>query len=642
MSIVITKRPYGRSFSGNPVHYELTSATASTDSNIFFEFRLMFRLIGDALFTEVGRMSWFPTGGVAEINVQDMLHSQLIWQVPAFPADEKTVQRADQQTGQFYIEFREITPTDQNPAFDTSELDFIRTIIRGGINFFKWAGNNFWVNYYNVKKPFLTWQLNGRLSGIQERMYLGYLCNDDGMTSVVIRARVTYLDLSQDLVELPFSPVLDCLYYVPSGAFQWGFDQLAAAAGKSIYYWEIFIVNLSDPASPQTVSEVFKYYADNRNNLNDITLHYRNSLGGLDSVNVRGVVDESLDYNYQEQDITFKPDYFDSHVITAQKLITETQEQQTWKGDIGYLEKEEQDRLRDAQIQRDVYMKTGSKWWPINIITKNLKLKSTGDMKFSLPIEFTLGYGGSGYYTPKSIDLGDGVFTSNVCQAYMYNVDFSISFTDPNATAGNVVGTLSAQEADPQNASTKFHYRINGGAWVDANYSDLPLKIQVPANQANQTLEYQTICTGDIVGKKNTVSFTTVQNAPAPPPVFPITTSQVSSTGTPGSTSSQVFEFTGVNVGDVLPAGVIIQCGVYSHDVIVGPSNGTTDTLNSMLDQLVAAVNATTTAQWNSSGSAPAPGTPGFPPRASHTSGSNRITLTLNYQNSFYVWAHFQ
>jgi hypothetical protein len=640
MSIQITKRPFDRSFSGNPVHYELTSAAAATDANIFFEIRLMFRYLG-GVFAEVHRFQFYPTAGIAEVNVQDLLHSQLDWFVPIFPVDEKSIQSADAQSGEYYIEFREVTPTDQNPAWDVSELDFIRAVLRGGINYFKWRGNNFWVNYYDVVKPFLTWQQSGRLAILDERMFLSYICNST-LASVEARCKVTYMDSTTATVSKAFIDCIkDKIYFIPSGAAQWGLPALDPT--KQIWYWEIYVVDVSDPASPQTISDLFRYEASNQWNLNDITLHYRNSLGGLDSVLVRGVLDENLDYQFQQQNRTFKPDYFDSHVITAQTVITESREQQTWKGDIGHLGREEQDRLRDAQIQRDVYLESSKKWWPVNIVTKNFKLRSTNDMRFTMPIEFTLAYDGAEYYTPKAVDLGDGVFTSNVCLASVIN--FQKIAQDDAASglpAGKTLVTFVGNENDPQNASIQFQYRFNGGPWFFENFADLPSSLQVQLDlDTDFVMDYQAICTGGILGKKYSLSFTTSAGAPPPPPVFPITIAEISNTGTPGSTRTQVEEFNGVNVNDVLPAGVYLDVTVYSHTVSVGPSDGTTDTLNTMLNALVAAVNATTAVQWNDHGSAPASGTPGFKPTASHAAGSNRITLVLNYGNVFAVSGHW-
>lgn len=91
-------------------------------------------------------------------------------------------------------------------------------------------------------------------------------------------------------------------------------------------------------------------------------------------------------------------------------------------------------------------------------------------------------------------------------------------------------------------------------------------------------------------------------------------------------TRTQVFE-----VGPNVTAGNKFYVMVYSHLVQVVAVNG--DTPQTIATKLRDAVNATTTPQWNEWGSAPAAGTPGYPPTA--TSNNNQLTIVLNYGNQF-------
>ena len=632
MAIKITKRPYKLSWSGNPVHYELTSATAATNAAIYFEIRLMFRQVTALVFTEVHRWPFYPTAGIAQISVHNLLNSKLEWQMPTWQLNEKMPQEMKPHTGEYYIEFREVTPDDLTPSWDASELDFVCTAIRGGINYFVWRGNNYWVNYHQVYKPFLTWQQTGRKAQLNERMFLGWLCQTippEGVAlECTVRCKVTFRDGTFVQLSQMFYPKNNLFYYIPAGALQWGLA--AVDPTKEIWYWELQVI-IDDLVAPVQLSEWFKFELDNRWSLNDITLHYRNSLGGLDSVAVRGVLDQNLDYQFTIQNKTFKADYFDSHVISAQTFITDNTEQQTWKGDIGHLGKEEQDRLRDAQLLREVYTPSATKWFPVNIVTKNFKLKSTYDMRFTMPIEFTLAYEGAEYYTPKNINLGDGVFTSNVCLALLNNLlvvskDFSLSPSTCEVT-------FSAIEYDPQDASTKFKWRLNGGSWFEYLFADLPL-ILVVAIDTDYLLEYKAVCTGDIDGKKNSLEFETYVIPPdPPPPTMPITVNEIYNSGTPGSTRQQNFEFNGVSIMTVLPENIKFYVMVYSHEVSVVTTG--TETLNDMLELLEAAINAETESAWDEFGTAPAPGTAGFKPSANHVGGANNIWLVLNYQNQF-------
>jgi hypothetical protein len=633
--ITVTKRPSSRNFSGNPVHYELTSAQAAADPSIYFEIRLMFRYIG-AVFFEIHRWPYYPTNGVASISVQDLLHSQMDAQLPTI-INSRDMQLADKQTGQFYIEFREISTASPNPSWETTETDFICQVVMGGINYFHWRGNNFWVNYFDVKKPFLTWQQSGRLADINERMFLAWLCTNTA--NVKIRCKITFTDMTTLTVESNLqSGVNGCTYFVPSGWKQWDLSLIETQESKKVFYWEIYVVDLTDPINPANCSELFKYERSGRWNLNDICLNYRNSLGGVDSVMILGVVDQTLDYQFQQQSRTFKPDYFNQHFITAQTIITDTLEQKTWKGDLGHLGKEEQDRLRDAQLQRDVWMEANGKWWPINIITRNFKLRSTNDMRFTMPIEFTLAYDGGSYYTPASVNLGDGVFTDNVCLATVGSIAIQKDFGPyTGQTAGMCLITLLGVGVDPQGASGSFRYRVDGGVWTVKSFADLAGGISFEMVVGDyHTMDLQTICTGPLYGKKVTQYFSTIDGVDRPPLQLTVTQSAFSQHTTK---TKQQFEFNGQLISDVVPDLVDIDFTCYGHTVTI-TSDGV-KTLEQLIQDLVAAINATTDVMWNSAAGAPPAGTANFPPVASHTAGTNILAITLDGSNQFTASVHY-
>src|SRR5688572_28336731 len=138
MSIQVTKRPYNYSFSGNPVHYELYSGTASIDSTIYFEVKLKFKnLTGSSILTIV-TLPYYPTDGYAKIDLAEVLDGLLDWNLPVINANPTYVWGASSQTGHFYIEFREISAANGDPTWDTSEEEYQRFVLKGGLNDFKW------------------------------------------------------------------------------------------------------------------------------------------------------------------------------------------------------------------------------------------------------------------------------------------------------------------------------------------------------------------------------------------------------------------------------------------------------------------------------------------------------------------------
>lgn len=121
--------------------------------------------------------------------------------------------------------------------------------------------------------------------------------------------------------------------------------------------------------------------------------------------------------------------------------------------------------------------------------------------------------------------------------------------------------------------------------------------------------------------------------APAPDPT-PTTNSpaiSISSNTVSGNIRSEVF-----TVGSDIVAGNIFNIEVYSHTVAITAIQGDTATL--IAQRAVSAINATTAAQWNSAGTAPATGTAGFKPTATYNSGGT-FTITLDAVHQFVAWA---
>lgn len=130
------------------------------------------------------------------------------------------------------------------------------------------------------------------------------------------------------------------------------------------------------------------------------------------------------------------------------------------------------------------------------------------------------------------------------------------------------------------------------------------------------TVSITPICTNGAAGAKSTLMFT-INGQPD---------ISLVSKGTNGNKTVQVFQ-----IGPNVSAGNVFNAGVYSHEVTITAVSG--DTPTSIALKLANAVNATTAAQWNSAGTAPASGTPGFPPSA--TASGNQITITLDNVHQF-------
>jgi hypothetical protein len=517
--IIVNERPYDLCMSGNPIGYELYSALAATDADIYFEVRIKFCYTHTLSFATLVTFPVYPVAGIAKFDIKDFLDGKLAYDLPEFNAEEKDATLAPNHAGKFYIEFREILTAGSDPSWNDSESDYEKFVMKGGLTYFTYRGDNFWENYFNDNNPFLTWRESGRFARMQDRMYLAFL-NVDTLPSFLIgeevipaalwaSAKVYYTDGTESARQYhevpPDQAYAYSINFIPAGCHQWSLQDLNPA--KQIHKWDIQMYYTSAADGTKTeLNDPFIFEADNRNDYNNFLLQFRNSLGGIDPILLRGDIDPNLNYNYTEQQRTFLTDYFSGDYITPARIIANSTEKVIWKADAGWLSKEEQDRLRDMNLERNAWWNVGNndKWWPVNIITPSFKQKSSGDERWQFPVEFSLAHDGDKYYTPGAIDLGDRVFASNVCTAELSAIITTVDTSGPTATmefSFTYPGGL-----------TEFRYQIPGvhAEPIDAEVTDLPITITDLALEQSFVLKLWPVCSNGVRGRLYSAAFNTI------------------------------------------------------------------------------------------------------------------------------------
>lgn len=512
--IIVKKRPYDRCMSGNPIMYELYSAVAATNAEIYFEVKVMFTPAYNVSFAELCTIPVVPVNGTAKFDIKDILDGSLEHNVPKFDVDERLASEARGHTGLFYIQFREILTAGSDPSWNDSESEYKKFVMKGGLSYFKYRGDNFWINYFNDNNPFLTWRESGRLARTKDRMYLAFLLDRvlpsfEGPEVVPAALWASCLCYYTDgtAADIIYKEVLDnyewSFNFIPAGATQWGLPALDAS--KKIHKWEIQMWYTSDVDLNKTaLNEPFVFYADNRHDYKNVVLQYRNSLGGLDPLLLRGVIEQSQNYSFDEQDRTVLADYFDGDLISPSRIIANAKEKVIYKGDAGLLAKEEQQRMRDMKLDRNAIWDISKKWWPVNIVTSSFNLTSSDKNEWPFPVEFSFAYDGDQYYTPDAVDLGDRTFKSNVCEAEITNITHDVDTGGPTAT-DEINFTYTP-------GLLKYTYQVPGvhADPIEANTADLPLVLTDLALEQVYSIKLRPLCTGDILGRVFESGFNTI------------------------------------------------------------------------------------------------------------------------------------
>jgi len=510
--ITVTKRPYEYNFTGNPIVYEFFDNDATADNTLVFQARVKYRIAGTGIFTTLAVHTLSPYQGKAQIDISAQLHPYLQHYLPPVNAGAVPY-NSPSASMEFYVEFRTISTTDVNTAWNNTEENFIRWGFKGGVHAFRYRGNAFFTQYLTAQKPFFTWQIRNRLAGLTERIYLTWLnllFNDlsleANVLSIQFKVRVFYTDQTDASTSYAVYGLKKGNWlYLPAGIKELGLDTLTL--GKSIWYWQCWLEDTSS-GGLGIVTEKFSFTLDNRNDYNNLQLFYRNSIGGLDTVRIRGVKTTTLDYELTTSQRSAAPDYAESSTPPALLRTDPATEQVRYKADIGYLGKEEQDRLRDCLLNREAYMLKYGRFWPLNLIQGGFDLTRSDAMKWNFPIEFTLADSGSEFYTP-DIDLGSADPSTNVC-----------------ATAVNITGTTITHAGG--NATVVFAYNVAGSGtglrWKVPGYQDIwqniafaasgTVSIVVP-DGAQISLQMQAACSADNYGPVASYAVNTDPGLPA-------------------------------------------------------------------------------------------------------------------------------
>lgn len=446
MSVAVITRPADRNWSGNPIHYSLYSAEAAGDSSIYFEVKVMAKRTDAVSFTEVVTLPFQPVDGLSKIDIQDILDSILEFELPQVGDNEYSSPTiATKATALFYIEYREITTDDDDPDWIDSEENLERFVIKGGISFEKWRGDNYWVNYFDVVKPWLTWQQSGKLHAATERMYLAWLnLTNVNSLNIAVRRTICYTDLTTESEVFDVAVVKNQIMYFATGGAQQEADWLNAA--KALYYWEFEVLDVTVEANPIAISTAFRYYADNRNDYNGLTLNYRNSIAGLDSIRVRGVIEQFLQRTYDNIEKVVAHNYFTGNHIEGRTAAINARELRVYRGDVGHLGKEEQDRIRDIHYQRECWWEKDDKWIPVVVLTESGRLRLTSDKRWTFPIEFAIASNGEYFYTPDSINLQEGnPATGPDCDAIISHPTYELNGSDEVIVNWNLISGAAVQ-----------------------------------------------------------------------------------------------------------------------------------------------------------------------------------------------------
>ncbi|OLY92288.1 hypothetical protein SAMN05444008_11554 [Cnuella takakiae] len=404
MSYRILERPYKFSYAANPVLYRFDVANPEAPGcAIEIELRTV-PITGTVTDTDWGvlisRQTLYPgADGVVNFYCQDYLNSYMDWHVAELASNE--VVAVTTQIRKYYIRHRQIQKGNTSPAWNSDSANLL-TVLKGGVAKEKWDRNNFFVSYLVANKPFLTWQPADELIGLEERRYLTYFHHYDTTPELRLKARVVYQDGATDTVTKAFPPLsASLLFHLPAGLKQLGLFGLQP--GKKVWFYDVSV----EDDGGNVYAKPYRLYADYRPYYNAFSFIYANSLGGIDSMRVRGDYDIEIQREYTEVEKA-GGDYA-GELLPTERAVINISKYEVYKGDAGMLNTPRmQEAMQDMLLSDFVLREIAGRWLRVMHMQKTQPMGGTDDTVWSFPLQWRYTFNNS-QFTPLGINLGAAV-----------------------------------------------------------------------------------------------------------------------------------------------------------------------------------------------------------------------------------------
>jgi hypothetical protein len=402
MATILIERPHVYSFSMNEIRY-MFHVSDPASAGCVVEVELYYREINSSVNTLLKRFALTPPGdGIIYCHVADFLDSIVSAELPNLNGPR--VQPIRDQVKYFYIRYRQLTTAAPTADWQTDDA---RIVMLGGVEQIKFTRNNFFASYLPANKPFFTWQPSNRFVHPDEKQWLTFLLVTPA--DFVIKITTVFTDASTSIFTIPVSPANDILFRIKTGATELGLTSMQPS--KQIHYYEIQVLKEDELT---VLAASYRYYIEYRPLYSFYDIAFFGSLGGLETVRVKGTVDWSIETNSDDIEHVIYKDAVNTQKPQCQFSQTNTTKRDNFKGDAGWCRnKNEQESLVELTMSKGRYQIIDGRWIGLVNLKKNLDLRTSIDKTWSFPIEWSYGYSEK-TFTPKWVALGPGV-GDNVC-----------------------------------------------------------------------------------------------------------------------------------------------------------------------------------------------------------------------------------
>lgn len=400
----VAKKPYEVSLSGNPMPYTINitpygSAERAQDYRIVATVYVE-TAYGSNSFITARSQAFYPNeNGQINFDVRRIINAYLEYYVPN-PSLKRPIQAFNQRK-RYRVDFLLMKA---NELIGDVQTGTILTAIKGGMSYDEWHPNKFFTGLVLDKKMPLQFDPLRKIA-FDELRYFFWLYPYDDLKPQTVMIDINLDDDSTIYHNMPqtVSTGKWGVCCVPIGFNHIRLNQLVPPDRTAISFSvQVRTENTSIVAPFTFILEQRKYY-------NAYQLMYRNSIGGLETLYLRGQVDFEADYARQNVQYTPLPNYFSNKVLMGDANDLNVTETVKFKADTGFLNRPATDRLRDFFLSSHKYEivppvdeDDETRIYPATIATKNTKFFANRDNLISVVIEWSRAFS-SEYYSPRML-----------------------------------------------------------------------------------------------------------------------------------------------------------------------------------------------------------------------------------------------
>lgn len=346
-------------------------------------------------FKDLKQFELYPNQmGVAEADLSSLLDAQLSFYVPDIQSPK--ISEASTQAIRFKIKIDFVSDYEQLSTLNSDTYH----VIKGGLAKESAFTKTYFSQYEILKLPLrfpdpvpetttdipqFMYFLGRQTVGPNESCDVQYVINYTDNTSTTVTVAMNGVRISKYM--------LMCL---PSGYINGGIKGIADPT-KTVSNYQI-VVRMETTTGNMSPAIRATYLINYRNYYNAKTLLFHNSLGGLDTIVMRGTIEASAEYEKQEINIVNAKMFSSRNVIANENRYYNSKEREAMSGETGFYSKERIEQLRDLLNSGIAYESIGNKRLiPIAIEGKTVKMYSNKDQLFSIAINWKEAFSDSNF-----------------------------------------------------------------------------------------------------------------------------------------------------------------------------------------------------------------------------------------------------